>query len=86
MRTVTKTTIILDPDDLGELYGQGKPTYVEDLNFNEVRNFLGLERYEYKDKADLIKTLNRAKAKIKYLNNTLLLNLDKKIDEIEFRY
>jgi len=84
MRTSTKTTITLDRNELSELYGQGKPTttYVENLNYNEVRNFLGLQRYEYKDKSELVKTLKGAKAKIEYLNK-LVPNLDKKIKELE---
>jgi len=80
MEFVTKPTITLSRAELGELFGDGKPTGVG-LSDSDIRLFLGLQKNEYKNKADLEDTLKDARNRIKHLN-TLLPKIEKKIEEV----
>lgn len=81
MEFVTKPTIILSVVELGELYGANSPTYAEGLSAEDVRLFLRLEKYEYKDKQELQNALKRARNRIICVNK-LLPKIEAKIEEV----
>ena len=82
MEFVTKPTIILTASELGDLYGANKPTFAEGLSAENVRIFLSLEKYEYRDKAELQNTLERARFRILCLNK-LLPKIEKKLEDVK---
>ncbi len=82
MQFVTKPTIILSVTELGELFGDGKPTFAEGLSPSDVRLFLSLEKYEYKDKPELQNTLERARNRINCVKK-LLPKIEEKLEEVK---
>ena len=83
MQRIPRPSLItLSNTELGDLYGMGKPTYIEGFNPEEARSFLGLQRNEYQGDKDLKNTLDLAKRKIEYLQR-LLPKIQELYDKVE---